>query len=224
MEEKPPPGSAKRLCAHIVKVVLYMLRKGLSKQKLMVDLHDVMKKGKHAGKAIGNLMSEHYSDLSCRTGGVSVVPYAPGEYEYSCSNTPAYTFPFKTNKRKPHYSHHHRRHRHHQNNYLSCMHPPPSNDEYVAAAFQKALEMLNSGFSGRESWSSTTYGPSPMASPCLLRVTDSPFPLRNEDDDDHRVDKEAEEFIARFHEQLRSQRRTAMLEARYQDMLMRGSG
>ncbi|KAF3784298.1 hypothetical protein EJ110_NYTH30467 [Nymphaea thermarum] len=222
MEEKSPHASAKRLCAHIAKVVLYLLRKSFSKQKFMVDLHDMMKKGKHAGKAIGNLMSNHYSDLSCRSGGVSVVPYAPGEYEYSCSNTPAYTFPFRSNKRKPHYGYHHgRRRRHHQNDYLSCTYPQSSNDEHVAADFQKALEQLTSG---RESWSSTAYALSPMASPYPLRVTDSPFPLKNEDDDDHRVDKEAEEFIARFHEQLRSQRRTAMLEARYHDVLMYGSG
>ncbi|MCL7024043.1 hypothetical protein MKW94_004302 [Papaver nudicaule] len=38
-----------------------------------------------------------------------------------------------------------------------------------------------------------------------LRITDSPFPLKNNDDEDCHVDEEAEEFIEKFYKQLRLQ-------------------
>jgi hypothetical protein len=38
-----------------------------------------------------------------------------------------------------------------------------------------------------------------------LRVTDSPFPLQNDDEKDNQVDKAAEDFINRFYSQLRKQ-------------------
>lgn len=38
-----------------------------------------------------------------------------------------------------------------------------------------------------------------------LRITDSPFPLKSEEDDDNYVDKAAEEFIKRFYKELRRQ-------------------
>jgi hypothetical protein len=41
--------------------------------------------------------------------------------------------------------------------------------------------------------------------PRQVRITDSPFPLREEEEDDRLVDKRADEFITWFHEQLRAQ-------------------
>ncbi|XP_031488459.1 uncharacterized protein LOC116256278 [Nymphaea colorata] len=209
MEGRSPVIAGKRLW-HIIRAVMYMLRKGLSKQKVLLDLHLMMKRGKLAGKAIGNLMFHRYSSLSCRSDGISVAAYAPNEYEFSCSNTPAHFFPFQRHDKRKHH------HQHRRNGSLSCIYPD-SSDHKFAASFQKALEILNSDLSGKETptpLSPTLCGLSPMASPRPLRVTDSPFPLKEEEDDDHRIDREAEEFIARFYEQLRSQRQTAILEAR----------
>lgn len=47
------------------------------------------------------------------------------------------------------------------------------------------------------------FGKSPMVR--QLRVTDSPFPLRDTDTTDNQVDKAAEEFIKRFYMELRKE-------------------
>ncbi len=48
------------------------------------------------------------------------------------------------------------------------------------------------------------FGRSPMVR--QLRITDSPFPLRDIDEDSVHVDKAAEEFIERFYKELRQQK------------------
>lgn len=53
------------------------------------------------------------------------------------------------------------------------------------------------------------FGKSPMVR--QLRITDSPFPLKEEGDS--QVDKEAEEFIKRFYKDLKLQKRSAVLES-----------
>ncbi|XP_008791574.1 uncharacterized protein LOC103708427 [Phoenix dactylifera] len=203
---------AKRLW-HIVRAVYYMLRKGISKRKLLLwDLHHVLHRGKIAGKALGNLMTFHhhhhhhhdgtafaFSRFSCRSMDPNLSFYNPREVEFSCSDTPAYPS-FFTAKRK-------HRHRH------DCY-------NHDVAAIAKAFEILNSEVSDTESlmaspspapiWSS--FGRSP-AVVRQLRITDSPFPIREEEEEeeeaDGQVDRAAEEFIKRFYEQLRLQRSVA---------------
>ncbi|KAG1335322.1 hypothetical protein COCNU_03G014410 [Cocos nucifera] len=200
---------AKRLC-HIVRAVYYMIRKGIPKRKLLLlDLHHLLDRGKIAGKALGSLMTFHHhhrhhhdSDVSaflgfsCRSLDPNLSYYNPQEVEFSCSNTPAYPS-FLTTKRK-------RRHRH------DCY-------NYDVAAVAKAFEIFNSEASDAESlmaspspapiWSS--FGRSP-AVVRQLRITDSPFPIREEEGEaDGYVDRAAEEFIRRFYEQLRLQRSVA---------------
>nr|DAD48858.1 TPA_asm: hypothetical protein HUJ06_018795 [Nelumbo nucifera] len=195
-----PPEIAKKLW-NIVRIVFFMLRKGISKRKLMMDLHLMMKRGKLAGKALGNLMFHHHSNLSCRSNDVQLSFVAPREYEFSCSNSPAYPshFPFHVNKRKGH--HHHR-----------------DQDEIDAVnAVQKVFEMLNNDAVSVEASPLVNlpgFGKSPMVR--QLRITDSPFPLRPSEEDSH-VDKAAEEFIERFYKDLRQQKRMAALEASYHD-------
>ncbi|XP_076910340.1 uncharacterized protein LOC143567953 [Bidens hawaiensis] len=46
----------------LVRVVYFMLRKGISKRKLMLDIHMMIKRGKIAGKAFRNLMFNHHHD------------------------------------------------------------------------------------------------------------------------------------------------------------------
>jgi len=71
------------------------------------------------------------------------------------------------------------------------------------SAMKAMLEMLNNDQAIVEASPTLPgFGRSPMVR--QLRVTDSPFPLR-EDDEDNQVDKAAEDFINRFYSQLRKQ-------------------
>ncbi|GFY97078.1 hypothetical protein Acr_11g0013840 [Actinidia rufa] len=111
-------------------------------------------------------------------------------------------------------------------NFFACAHAPATEDDAVTVnEVKRALEMLNS----EEAAASPGFWQSPavrdliyseLSSPALpgfgrtpavrqLRITDSPFPLRDVDEDSH-VDKAAEEFIDRFYKDLRKQNRMAL--------------
>lgn len=112
---------------------------------------------------------------SCRYVDPTKSFYAPREVEFSCSNTPFYN----TRRKK----------KNHQYRYES------------AEAVAKAFEMMNSrNFGGNGDDCLNVATPSPILvcgkSPAELRMADSPF---------MHVDKEAEDFIRRFYQQLRSQ-------------------
>lgn len=222
---------AKRLW-HIVRVVYYMLREGLSKRKLMMELHLLLKRGKIAGKAIGNLMFHHhhhqhggsnqpdhhysgsnaagngggyYAAFSCRSMDPNLSYYDPREVQFSCSNTPYNPF-FLNNRRK--------RHGRHDYSY-----------DCDIATVNRALEIINAQLQVPESpdvmatpspapyWN---FGISPMVGGGgrQLRITDSPFPIEEEGEVDRQVDSKADEFIKRFYEQLRMQK-TPSIEQRY---------
>ena len=205
MESNRPPSITKKLL-DIFRVVYYMLRKGISKQKLMMDLHLLLKRGKIAGKALGNLMTFHHHhhharpthSFSCRSMDPNLSFYNPREVEFSCSNTP-WIHHVGSGRRK-----------HRKNNYSNC-------DYEAVAAIAKAFEMLNN----HEISDVESVLPSPSPAPVLggfgkspmvvrqLRITDSPFPIKEDEVADGKVDKEAEEFIRRFYEQLRVQQTVA---------------
>ncbi|CAI0423342.1 unnamed protein product [Linum tenue] len=193
----------------IVRVIFFMLRRGLiSKRKLLLDLNMMMKRGnKIASKAIGNLMFHHHHHHSAPN---SPPPMPATEYEFSCSNTPTHHLPtFHRGGRT-------NRHSAGGNGFLSCaFHAPPTREdnekeqEDTVNAVRMALEIING------SNNSNAYAPSPMLpgfgkSPMRvrqLRITDSPFPLREEDAGDNGVvDKKADEFIANFYRELQKQR------------------
>ncbi|KAG6501349.1 uncharacterized protein LOC121995260 [Zingiber officinale] len=218
-------GAGKRLW-HVVSVVLYMIRKGLSKDKLMMDLHLLRKRGKVIGKALGNLMTllhhrgyrrrhhDHHhhhrgvsllnSGFSCRSLDPDVPFYDPRDVEFSCSATPTY----------PSFDRNHRRSHHRY-------------DDYEAMAFAEALDMLNYEEDCAES-SSVAPSPSPegrlwrcQKSPVterrLVRVTDSPFPVKEEEGEvEKHIDEQAEQFIRRFYEQLRLQQRMNPMTPEYE--------
>ncbi|KAG5225719.1 hypothetical protein OIU76_026756 [Salix suchowensis] len=199
MEPASTPEVGKKLW-HIVRVIFYMMRKSISKSRIMVDLHLMLKRGnKLAEKAIYNLMfhsHHHHSSFSCRSGdALSFI--SPREYEFSCSNSPANFNPFYTHKRK------------HQLNLFAKSYK--YNDVTTVAAVQKMLEMLNnpdqvaSGAVEASPLSLPGFGKSPMVR--QLRITDSPFPLK--DEGDGQVDKAAEEFIKKFYKDLRLQKTAA---------------
>lgn len=181
MESSPPE---KKLW-YIVRTVYLLLRKGISKRKLMLDLHMMMKRGKIAGKAISNLMFHHYSTFSCRSNDVNLSFISPREYQFSCSNSPAY--PFHLSKRKN-----------------------PAHFAIKKEAVQKVIEMLNKEVEASP-FNLPGFGRSPFAR--QLRITDSPFPLKETEEYNPQVDLAAEEFISKFYKELKLQKSRAALES-----------
>ncbi|XP_022756451.1 uncharacterized protein LOC111304198 [Durio zibethinus] len=207
--EAIPPVVAKKLW-NIVRVVFFTLKTGILKSKIMVDLHFMIKKGKYnAGKAISNLVfhqkvQDHLSALSCRSNDAHLSFISPREYEFSCRNSPAF-YPFYSHKRK--HRNHHFYNNHHRFGKSAHYH---YDDVTTVAAVQKVLEMLNNEAAVEASpMVFPGFGRSPMVR--QLRVTDSPFPLKEEGDS--QVDKAAEEFINKFYKDLKLQKRMSAFES-----------
>lgn len=203
MAEQNLPVIAKKFW-NIVRVAFFMLRKGISKRKLMLDLNLIMKRGKIASKAaIQNLMFHHmthqWSFATTHRGRDKNLPFSPprNEYEFSCSNSPNFHLPFNFNKKN-------------KNNYLFSPQaydtPVTATHEddmiVVNAAVMKALEMIHESETASPA---ANYLPGFGRTPIVrqLRVTDSPFPLNVEEDS--RVDEAAEAFISKFYRNLRWQ-------------------
>ncbi|KQK07089.1 uncharacterized protein LOC100838777 [Brachypodium distachyon] len=199
------PGLARRLW-HVVLAVCHMLRRGLGRKRLMMDLHLLLGRGKLAGRALrGHIASSSSSS--------SALAWRPREVEFSCTTTPSFPqhygglFPFNFKGRGGAGAR--------------------GGREYGgldAAAVARAFEMMSADVeSGRATPAAVAGGvsaaatPSPMVAWILgrspagvrpLRVTDSPFPVVPEDgagSGNERVNAEAEDFIRRFYEQLRMQ-------------------
>ncbi|KAE8696431.1 Casein kinase I protein isoform 1 [Hibiscus syriacus] len=189
----------------IVRAVLFMLRRGiLSKRKLIVDLNTVLKRGKTASsKAIASLMFSRHQVPSSFT---AVSKAGVQEYEFSCSNTPNHIFPFNLKKKNNSSINNY----YHQ--FFACVHAPPTHDDDNSAtmnAVKAVLDMLNNDSYNNNSTASPMlpgFGQTPLAR--QLRVTDSPFPLRDGDEDNGYVDKAAEDFINRFYRDLKQQNNT----------------
>ena len=183
--EQSIPEIARKIW-HIMRVAFFMLRKGICKRKILMDLNMMMKRGKIAGKALNNLLFHHHHNTSY---GGSHLSYSQ-EYEFSCSNTPLYRQYFTTHKRK---THHHNRHCH----------------QYEAAVadldINGVFEMMDTvAVEASPILPGLGFGRSPMVR--QLRITDSPFLVQNADEDSH-VDEAAEEFIQKFYSQLMQQQK-----------------
>ncbi|KAK4775395.1 hypothetical protein SAY86_010330 [Trapa natans] len=196
----------------MMRALFFMMRKGFLKGKLVLDLDLdlLLKRGKLAGKAISNLMVHHYSAVTCRPDDAHLSFVSPQEYEFSCSNSPADNayFHYRRNRHSlglgggHHYPHYRRGKR------LSI----PKPDVATLAAVQRVLEMLNNEAATAAAAESSPavglpgFGKSPKVRP--LRITDSPFPLKDDDGDSHQVDVAAEEFIKNFYKELKLQKIT----------------
>ncbi|KAK6944921.1 Protein of unknown function DUF761, plant [Dillenia turbinata] len=202
VEARNPPAIIAKKIWHMVRVVVFMLRKGICKHKLMLDLNLLLKGGKLAGKAIGNLLLTfpNSSSFSCKSNDAHLSFISPREYEFSCSNSPAYPsshHSFHLSKRK---RYHHRHHSH-----RSFYH----DDITAIKAVEKVFEMLNNNEMPEASpliLPGFGYGRSPMVR--QLRITDSPFPLKDSEDSQI-IDKQAEEFINKFYKDLKLQKKIA---------------
>ncbi|KAK3164155.1 hypothetical protein QOZ80_1AG0013390 [Eleusine coracana subsp. coracana] len=222
------PGFAKRLVG-VLRAVYHMLRRGLCRKSLMMELHLLLGRGKLAGKALRNLVAAAHhmhgaavshmvpassssggarADAAAATSSSSTLDFCnvdPRDVEFSCTTTPSYEptralFPFiKIRGRGA---------------------GGRKGGGLDVAEVARAFEMMNAqeavaGTSGSETPSMAAAGatPSPMLALSLgrspagvrqLRVTDSPFPEEPVGVDE-RVDAEAANFIKRFYEQLRMQ-------------------
>ncbi|XP_019196931.1 PREDICTED: uncharacterized protein LOC109190787 isoform X1 [Ipomoea nil] len=191
MEPNNLPIIAKKFWS-IVRAALFMLKQGICKRKLMLDLNLMLKRGKIAGKAaIHSLMfhrGNHHLSVFAAVAAQrrSSYPDPPNEYEFSCSNSPAPAY------RKSKHSLH-----------FPCAHAPPTDDDGVVTvdSFMKAMEM-HMLHSETASPALPGFGRTPLAR--QLRVTDSPFPAVGDAEADCHVDEAAEEFISRFYKGLRA--------------------
>ncbi|KAF8083302.1 hypothetical protein N665_0783s0012 [Sinapis alba] len=178
---------------NIVRFVMYMLHKGISKQKLLADLNATLKRGK-------NLIFHNRRRVPASTTTATSQPRK--EYEFSCSDTPNYSFPFKKKS--------------HNISLFACGHAPPTLEDDTSAS-RAVLELLSGG-GNQESGGNTPA--LTLLSPYLhgfgrsslpvraLRVTDSPFPLREDGDvTNGHVDKAADEFIKKFYKNLNQQKK-----------------
>ncbi|CAH8316216.1 unnamed protein product [Eruca vesicaria subsp. sativa] len=182
---------------NIVRFVMYMLHKGISKQKLLSDFNATLKRGK-------NLIFHNRRRVPATASTVASQPRK--EYEFSCSNTPNHSFPFNLSAFKKKKSH--------NISLFACGQAPPTLDDDTSASLA-VLELLNGN--GEQERGSKTQALSPYnlprfgrSSPSVrpLRVTDSPFPLREDGDvTNGHVDKAAEEFIVKFYKNLNQQKK-----------------
>ncbi|KAK9071258.1 hypothetical protein SSX86_009826 [Deinandra increscens subsp. villosa] len=213
--EQRTPLMPKKLCG-IIRAILYLLKKDLSKTIPWFSLHMMLKRStKLAGKAIGSLLLLDHQTLSsaltCRPNDIHTTFIPPIEYEFSCSSTPLF-HPKRKNHRR--YSGagglllHRRSHK---------------NRELTVSNVRKAFDVLNSfeaAAVGPEDSPEYSPGYSPLTGLGFggsenvrqLRVTDSPFPVGNAGEDGGYVDMAAEEFIKKFYVELKRQRNRAAVE------------
>ncbi|KAJ0090909.1 hypothetical protein Patl1_12946 [Pistacia atlantica] len=174
----------------MMRLLLFIVQKGVTKSKLSVDLHLLVQRGKIVGKALNDLMIHHYTTLrlSCRSHDMYASFISPRDYEFSCSNSPAFPpnipnlhFGKRTAQFFPY---------NHRKDHAAATRPPPLTCEDDVGVPECDVTEF-----------------SPLVGPVRrrVRVTDSPFPLKDDDRDCH-VDKEAEEFIHKFYKQLRLQK------------------
>ncbi|KAL9247360.1 hypothetical protein vseg_020801 [Gypsophila vaccaria] len=210
--EQNTPMIAKKIW-NLIRVAFFMLRKGICKRKLLLDINLVMKRGKIAGKALQNLMfhhqhqhrHQHQHQHQRQHQGFSFEPDTGGspshlQYEFSCRSTPLYHHYF-TNKKK-----------HDLKNNLDFFYTPYTSLEELKSsdAFNNDMfGMVNSPRNdSRASQAVSGLGLGLNAGVRQLRITDSPFPVQNSDDgdDDSHVDAAAEDFINKFYSQLKKQK------------------
>ncbi|XP_010688301.1 uncharacterized protein LOC104902281 [Beta vulgaris subsp. vulgaris] len=194
----------------ILRIMLMMVKKGICKSKLIMDFNLIFKRGNElASKAINGLII-HHNSLICRPNNSNNHFISPKEYEFSCSNSPELG-PFQVMM-----AHHHKRAKPKHNS--RARHNYQLEDPTTVAAVQHVLEILNVNEGpitaasplGQYSLPGFGYGKSPSVR--QLRITDSPFPLKDgkgnkeEEEEDVKVNKAADEFIKKFYKNLMMQK------------------
>ncbi|KAL4583845.1 hypothetical protein LXL04_008430 [Taraxacum kok-saghyz] len=188
----------------LLRIFYYMLRKGISKKKLWLDLNMMMKRAKILGKNLQNLMFHHHHHWAAFASNnhpsrhLSVSSPPSSESEFSCTASPSNDndafslFPL---------------HKKDVGNGRKNQQAEGVDVMAFNAAVLKAMETIQSETA---SPALPGFGRSPMVT--QLRVTDSPFPITCVDED-HHVDQAAEQFISRFYNHLRRQNMKAPLDS-----------
>jgi len=178
-----------------------------------MDMNLMMKRGKIKGKNLGNLVFHHHHRGSSRGYGFTLQ-----EYEFSCTNSPNPVF-------------FHAKRRHH--NYFSCLNAvvEEAPDETPRPAFVvPRIEYTPSPSPSPQCFAlsqelASGENKSPLRSPFSVRISNFSEDDAGESPSGEEVDDEAEQFIKRFYEQLRTQSRIALIqyqEMEVQEMLARG--
>lgn len=226
------PIVAKRLWK-MLRITFFMIRKGLisKRSKMLMDMNLMMKKGKLLRKSLSNLMSSSKSAPRGRSGGGGGGGFGVHDYEFSCSNSPNPVFLHMPKRNNKHYYHFN----------FPCIQAPnvfegsppievldveSSNvnvaTKAVVTTVPKTPEyMFNLRFEfDYASEFAAGERKSPILSPFSVRISNySALEENNEEVGNNggtQVDDLAEDFIRRFHEQLRTQSRMQLLQ--YQDM------
>uniref|UniRef100_A0A0D9UXY0 Uncharacterized protein n=1 Tax=Leersia perrieri TaxID=77586 RepID=A0A0D9UXY0_9ORYZ len=218
------PGFGKRLM-HVLRAVYHMLRRGLCRKRLMMDLHLLLGRGKLAGRALRHvLLAHHHPHAVAVRGGAaasaagddsssspdaamesSFYHHNPRDVEFSCTTTPTPSLSsfapgawFRGGRSR---------------------HAGGGGGGYGgldASVVARVFEMLNTSEVAASPSMMGGATPSPLLALSLgrspagarqLRVTDSPFPVEPAEgvEVDGRVDDKATDFIKRFRQQLLQQ-------------------
>ncbi|GMI97972.1 hypothetical protein like AT4G32860 [Hibiscus trionum] len=186
--EPNPPFITKKL-SDLARLSFFMVRKGFSKGKLVLDdLQFLMKRGKVVGKALNE------ASLSCRSRDVDLSFVSPMEYEFSCRTSPSHRAYVPLHRRKQ-----------------------KSGRYRYYATPSRTRDGVGFGVC-RDAGDYDSPLPKALVIPKGRRdkkiSRESPLVLKDRrDDDEYRVDEAAEEFIQSFYTQLRLQKWLAVMDA-----------
>ncbi|XP_028777819.1 uncharacterized protein LOC114734358 [Neltuma alba] len=187
MDPGRPSLVVEKLCK-TVRLIGFLVQNGVSKSKVMHDVHFMMKRGKNLGKTLNNAVVRHHEALTCRSRDAHLSFISPMEYQFSCSGSPPrLSYAGRRKGGSPPYT---RRQHHHALHYSreTPVHKIAGlcrgdEDTLVASA------LGNYSTKGR----AKITGPSSMLSDDVV-------------EEEYRVDEAAEEFIERFYRELRLQK------------------
>ncbi|KAI4379391.1 hypothetical protein MLD38_005697 [Melastoma candidum] len=217
--DSPTPAEAVRKMFTSLRALVHAMRENLSfsSQSLLIDLHLLLKRT----RSFSDLLLTHYSSFTCRPGHPDslsfISPSSLHEVEFSCSNTPVNAHFSFMKRPASHHHHHHKKKKNHTGSHVGGKFGYRKKYDYdeaaTIAAVQRVLDMLNRGGVGEDGVGSVMASPMVLpgfgcgkspASVRQLRITDSPFPLKEDDaGDGGQVDLRADEFIKNFYRDLR---------------------
>ncbi|XP_022928225.1 uncharacterized protein LOC111435119 [Cucurbita moschata] len=211
---------AKRLWNVLKVTLILMARKGLiSKRRFIMDMNLMVKRGKLFRKSFTSYFMFHHHHHGSNAGDMTCGGFGIQDYEFSCSNTPINTVFSHMSKRSAKY-----------HAYFPCINLPvemetkqqeeeeeeeEGSDPEARAAFT-LLPMTPENTVNHLQYNALSpamEGASPLVSPFNVRISNYSSEEENEiSSESGQVDNQAEEFIRRFYEQLRTQRRLQRLQ------------
>ncbi|XP_054799575.1 uncharacterized protein LOC129303988 [Prosopis cineraria] len=87
MDPSRPSLVVEKVCK-TVRLICFLVQNGVSKSKVMHDVHFMIKRGKNLGKTLNNAVVRHHEALTCRSRDAHMSFVSPMEYQFSCSGSP----------------------------------------------------------------------------------------------------------------------------------------